>query len=60
MAVAQLIDFGGAATMIMPMDAFFMSSGVSQSSSQPPAPGRSKRQIALFRVFVFEAEDGDI
>ena len=37
-----------------------MSSGVPQSSSQTPAPGRSERQTALFRVFVFEAEDGDI
>ena len=37
-----------------------MSSGVPQSSSQAPAPGRSERQTALFRVFVFEAEDGDI
>jgi hypothetical protein len=42
------------------MDAFLMSSGVPQSRSQAPAPGRSERQTALFRVFVFEAEDGDI
>ena len=51
---------GGAATLAMPMDAFLMSSGVPQSSGQAPAPGRSERQTALFRVFVFEAEDGDI
>ena len=37
-----------------------MSSGVPQSSSQALAPGRSERQTALFRVFVFEAKDGDI
>ena len=37
-----------------------MSSGVPQSSSHAPAPGRSERQTALFRVLVFEAKDGDI
>ena len=38
------------------------SSSVPQSSSQAPAPGRSERQtvLFLFRVFVFEVEDGDI
>ena len=44
----------------MSMDAFLMSSGVPQSSSQAPTRGRFERQTALFRVFVFEAEDGDI
>ena len=60
MAVAQLIDFRGAATLTMPMVAFLKSSGMPQSGSQAPTPGRSERQTALFRVFVFEADDGDV
>ena len=36
------------------------SSGAPGSRGRAPAPGRSERLTALFRVFVFEAADGDI
>ena len=44
----------------MPVDAFMSSSGAPGSRGRAPAPGRSERLTALFRVFVFEAADGDI
>ena len=46
--------------MTMPVDAFMSSCGAPGSRGRAPAPGRSERLTALFRVFVFEAADGDI